>query len=282
MMVAAAIGCEGFRTGMVVVTATAGDLLNLNPHVHAIAPRGGWDEGGAWVPVPYIDNDVAERLFRKKVLDFLTCEGLLSDERAQILMSWDHNSGFSVDDSVRVEPEDGRAMERMARYILRPPLSLERMQYSDGADKVVYARKGSNGRPGSVERFDALDFLARVIAHIPPPRIHLIRYLGHYSNVSRGRRRKEKEEPLTPGHPRDQEDDGLTDAQRRTMRRAWARLVRRVYEVDPLVCVKCGGEMRIVSVILEHKVITKILGHLARKGIQPGRGPPIKPSHKTE
>jgi hypothetical protein len=96
MMVAAAIGSEGFRTGMVVVTATAGGLLNLNPHVHAIAPRGGWDEGGAWVPVPYIDNDVAERLFRKKVLDFLTCEGLLSDERAQILMRWDHNSGFSV------------------------------------------------------------------------------------------------------------------------------------------------------------------------------------------
>ncbi len=32
--------------------------------------------------------------------------------------------------------------------------------------------------------------------------------------------------------------------------------------------------MRIVSVILEHKVITKILGHLARKGIEPGRGPP--------
>ena len=32
--------------------------------------------------------------------------------------------------------------------------------------------------------------------------------------------------------------------------------------------------MRIVSVILDHKVITKILSHLARKGIQPGRGPP--------
>ena len=49
---------------------------------------------GVWVPVPYIDNDVAERLFRAKVLAFLQGEGLLSDERARILMSWDHNSGF--------------------------------------------------------------------------------------------------------------------------------------------------------------------------------------------
>ena len=84
MMAVAAIGCEGFRTGMVAVTATAGDLLNANPHVHAIAPRGGWDDDGVWVPVPYIDNDVAERLFRAKVLAFLQGEGLLSDERARI------------------------------------------------------------------------------------------------------------------------------------------------------------------------------------------------------
>lgn len=76
---------------------------------------------------------------------------------------------------------------------------------------------------------------------------------------------------------RDSEDDGLTDAQRSARRREWARLMRRVYEVDPLVCPSCGGEMQIISVILEHKVITKILGHLARKGITPGRDPPGGP-----
>ncbi len=141
------------------------------------------------------------------------------------------------------------------------------MRYPDGDDQVVYRRKGTEGRVGGEERIDALDFLARVLAHIPPPRIHLVRYLGHYSNVSRGRRRKGKESALTPRHPRNHEDDGLTDSQRRARRRAWARLIRRVYEVDPLVCTNCGGEMRIVSVILEHRVITRILGHLARKGI---------------
>ncbi len=165
-------------------------------------------------------------------------------------------------------------MESVARYILRPSLSLERMKYSDGDDEVVYRRKGSNGRAGGEERVDALDFLARVIAHIPPPRIHLVRYLGHYSNVSRGRRNKGKEVRLTPGHSGNEVDDDLTDAERRARRRAWARLIRRIYEVDPLVCTSCGGEMRIVSVILEHRVITRILGHLARKGIKPGRGPP--------
>jgi len=284
MTAAAAIGSEGFRTGMVAFAATAGDLLNVNPHVHAIVPRGGWDNGGSWVPVAFIDNEAAERLFRAKVISFLTGERLLSGERARVLLGWNHNSGFSVDDSVRFEPEDRKSMEQVARYILRPPLSLERLRYSEGNDEVVYRRKGSNGRAGGEERIDALDFLARVIAHIPPPRIHLVRYLGHYSNVSRGRRIKGKEAPLTPGHSRNEVDDDLTDAERRARRRAWARLVRRVYEVDPLVCTNCGGEMRIVSVILEHRVITRILGHLANRGIEPGRGPPLgskNPAAKT-
>ena len=101
-----------------------------------------------------------------------------------------------------------------------------------------------------------------------------MRYLGHYSNVARGRRNKGKEVPLTPGHSGNEVDDDLTDAERRVRRRAWALLIRRVYEIDPMVCSNCGGEMRIVSVILEYRVINRILGHLARKGIEPGRGPP--------
>lgn len=89
----------------------------------------------------------------------LTGEGLLSDERARVLMSWRHNSGFSVDDSVRFEPEDKRALEKVARYLLRPPLSLERMTYAKGDDEVVYQRKAKDGRPGEEERIDALGFL---------------------------------------------------------------------------------------------------------------------------
>jgi ribosomal protein S27E len=273
MLDAAAVGCDSFRTGMVAVTATAGDLLNVNTHVHAVVPRGGWAADGTWIPVPFVNNDIAEKLFRGKVLAFLQSEGLLGEERAQMLLSWNHNSGFSVDDSVRVEPEDISAMERMARYMLRPPLSLERMCY-DGDDDVVYRRKGSNGQPGQEERFDALDFLARVIAHIPEPRLHTNFYFGHYSNSSRGRRKKGKEASLGPGVAEASKDDGLSTAERRARNRAWAVLIKRVYEIDPLVCKNCGGPMRIISVILEHKVISKILGHLARKDIKPGREPP--------
>ena len=57
-------------------------------------------------------------------------------------MSWRH-SGFSVHNRVRVEPEDGLGVERLARYIMRPPISLERMRW-DGTGEVCYRRKAGH------------------------------------------------------------------------------------------------------------------------------------------
>ncbi len=45
-------------------------------------------------------------------------------------------------------------------------------------------------------------------------------------------------------------------------RQNWARLIQKIYEVDPLVCPKCQGSMKIISFIDELDVIEKILRHL--------------------
>lgn len=63
-------------------------------------------------------------------------------------------------------------------------------------------------------------------------------------------------------------------AERRARRRRWAHLVRRVYETDPLICSKCGGPMRIISVILDPAVIRAILDHLRKKRETDPRAPP--------
>jgi hypothetical protein len=64
--------------------------------VHCLASRGLWNTDGQWIPVPYIDANAAEKLFRFKILRFLKRKGLLDDERIELLMSF-QNSGFSVD-----------------------------------------------------------------------------------------------------------------------------------------------------------------------------------------
>jgi hypothetical protein len=61
-------------------------------------------------------------------------------------------------------------------------------------------------------------------------------------------------------------------------RKSWARLIRRVYEVDPLLC-RCGQRMRVVGFITQVPVIRKILDHVGRMGSQ---GLPPSPDHPRE
>ncbi|HUU26474.1 MAG TPA: hypothetical protein VM123_01560 [archaeon] len=104
---------------------------------------------------------------------------------------------------------------------------------------------------------DAIEFFHRVCLHIPGHYEAFIRYYGHYTNAARGKRRKMGlEEPATPVV--------VDDApERKTCRRAWARLIYQVYEVDPLKCPQCGGRMRIIAFIQERDEIIRILKHLS-------------------
>jgi hypothetical protein len=279
-LMCAAAGDEGVRPGMVAVVQTAGDLANWHPHVHAIVSRGGWTRDGEWIPVAFVDEHSAELLYRHKVMRLLQDEGLLSDQRTELLLSWRH-TGFSVHNRVRVEPEDQSAVERLARYIMRPPISLERVQWG-GEGVVRYRAKGGHdGRtlpPGdAAEAFDPAEFVARVIMHIPEPRRHLVRYYGWYSNVSRGKCRKaeaENGEVVGAGVDPASRAARVEARDARALRRSWAQLIKRIYEVDPLLCPSCGSEMRVIAFITEHEVVDAILRHLAKTGARSPRGPP--------
>ena len=96
-----------------------------------------------------------------------------------------------------------------------------------------------------------LDFLAEFTQHIPAKGAHLVRYYGWYSNKSRGLRLKaeratalQSQDPL--GGSVDAEEAG---APARPCNFTWARLIKRVYEVDPLVCPECGATMKVISFI---------------------------------
>jgi hypothetical protein len=274
---------DDLRPGMVAVVQTAGDLANWHPHVHALVSRGGWTRDRGWVAVPYVDEGAAELLFRHKIISLLQDEGLLGEERTRLLLSWRH-TGFSVHTRVRVEPEDGAAVERLARYVMRPPISLERLEW-DGVGEVEYrGKKGHDGghaaEPGAADGLDPLEFLARVLMHVPEPRRHLVRYYGWYSNATRGKR---KRQGLADGPPRAAAGCAKTDKDRspdaRALRQRWAEMIKRVCEVDPLVCERCGGEMRIIAFIVDSAVVDKILRHLARSPAELPRGPPPSSVH---
>jgi hypothetical protein len=55
--------------------------------------------------------------------------------------------------------------------------------------------------------------------------------------------------------------------------KGWAEMIRKVYEVNPLLCPTCGGQMRIISFIEDPKSIDKIIRHL-KLSFQAERPPP--------
>jgi len=49
---------------------------------------------------------------------------------------------------------------------------------------------------------------------------------------------------------------------RPSLAKGWAEMIRKVYEVDPLTCPRCGGMMKIIAFLTEYAVVEKIINHL--------------------
>jgi hypothetical protein len=170
------------------------------------------------------------------------------------LLGWRH-SGFSLHNAVRIGPHDAEGRWAVAEYILRSPFSLEKLRYHATTSTVIYHSKMHPTLKRNFEVFSAIDWLAALTAHIPNAGEHLVRYYGWYSNVSRGKRRKAEGEERTG-------IEEFSEIAPSVAKRAWARLIKQVYEVDPLVCPRCAGAMRIIAFIEQPDVIEKILTHL--------------------
>ncbi len=59
----------------------------------------------------------------------------------------------------------------------------------------------------------------------------------------------------------------------RPMRLGWAKLLKRVFNIDLTHCPHCGGDLRIIAAILQREAIEKILNHLGLDAQPPPRAP---------
>jgi Putative transposase/Transposase zinc-binding domain len=85
--------------------------------------------------------------------------------------------GFNLHAGVRIQAGDDLGRERLARYALRPPLSLERLRkLPDG--RIGYRLKYVSRGRGKHRVMTGLEFMARLAAIIAPPRYPLVRYAG--------------------------------------------------------------------------------------------------------
>jgi hypothetical protein len=269
-------------TGMVIAHQTFGDMLRWNPHFHAIILEGGFDEEGTFFYIPFSGLQSMVEVFRRRVIKLLVERERLNEDFARNLLSWKH-SGFSIDNSVRILDESSQ--ERLAEYIARPPISLKKIRYEPFKGRVLFHTTYSEYFKQNLHMFNALDFLAELTQHIPPKRLQLIRRYGLYASRTKGRWEQmpwvaeRSPDGWKAAHQRDgvADDlgyeplsDGDEEVDINARKRAWARLLAKVYEVDPFVCPKCGAEMKVIAIIEDPDELKRILRHL----IKIGRSPP--------
>ena len=167
--------------------------------------------------------------------------------------------GFSLHAGVSAKANQRGKVERLCRYIARPAVSLPRLErLSDGTICYELKTPYKNGTTHVV--FEPLDFIARLAALVPKPRVHLTRFHGVFAPNSKFRTEVTRESKT-----KNNQSAAVAvqeEGEERRSKMSWAMRLKRVFNIDVTVCRHCQGHVRIIACIEEPRVIHKILAYM--------------------
>jgi hypothetical protein len=169
--------------------------------------------------------------------------------------------GFSLHANTEIPAHRRDQLERLIRYTARGAVSLERLQAEANGDLLyTFTHPWSDGTTGI--RLSPLELLEKLAALVPLPHVHLVRYGGCLAPHSHLRG------AIRPT-PRQQGLDGA-ETQPGTPYWPWAKLLGRVFGLDMATCPFCRRvTLRLIAVITQESVITRILRHLQLASVPP-------------
>ena len=167
--------------------------------------------------------------------------------------------GFNLHAATTIESGQRERLEQLCRYIQRPPLAKDRLEYlEDGSFYYGFKRAWANGVKGI--RFTGADLLERLAALVPPPRKNITRYHGVFAPSSKLRK-------SVTQHTQDQ----YLRTQRLLIRKSnkkkrnywclWALLMRHVFREEVLTCPRCQSSMQMIALIDHPEAIHAMLGY---------------------
>ena len=190
---------------------------------------------------------------------------------------------WSLHAGVRMREGDRKGLEKLLRYVLRPPLSQERLQrLEDG--RILYALRKTRYDGVSHMVFEPVEFLAKLASLVPPPRANAVRYHGVLAPNSKlraevvvcsgGDRTRDR-----CGERRKRDDGDGEEDQQDPGRIDWATLLKRSMDLDGLKCPRCPGTMKVIASIEDEEAAAKILAAMGipsdLRVTEPSRAPPV-------
>ncbi len=260
----------GAKPGAVMALHSAGSLLNWHPHIHTIALDGGMLPNGSFLQLSEVDTELLEEFFAEKVFNFLLAEQLIDEQTVESMKTWEH-SGFNFFAGEPIGGEDKDARLFLARYLKKAPLALERLSIDESGTEpsVHYIKPPDDPEKDEMMRaFSPMEFLAELSVHVPRTFEQMVRFFGTYSPRTRGKKHREERFQQLLRNNFELLDSPLP---KRPPSQNWARCMKLVFEVDPLLCPKCGSTMKIKSFIQSPHEIDRLCKYL---GEVSSRAPP--------
>lgn len=288
-------GITSPRGGSLMVVHRASSDLRLNVHYHSLTLDGVYDARGefhrAAAPTPeeleaILVRSIArvEHLLDDRELDLDEDEDEQSIARAYLASTRSerhaqdddpHDLGlrlptrrkarlgeWDLDAEVCVHEHERDRLEQLCRYLLRPPLALDRLRTLDDGRICIALKRPWGDRTTHVTMTpDA--FIARLASLVPRPRKNTLVYFGVLAANARGR------QDIVP----------CPEPERRTRPDAsWAALMKHSFGLDVLKCPRCTGWLRFVAVLHDGEEVRRLLEHLCLwsepRPLHPARGPP--------
>lgn len=186
--------------------------------------------------------------------------------------------GFDLHASAPTKAHERDRLERMLRYLLRPPIAESRLrELPDGTILLGQKTKWSDGTTHLV--FEPMELLERLAAIIPRPQVNLVIYHGVLAPNAKWRGRVVAYK--RPPEALEKKDDNAAARKPRPRYYAWADLMRRTFGYDVMACLECGGRMKLLAMIDKPDAIERILTHLGLPTepprALPARAPPEAP-----
>ena len=175
------------RVGIMAVLQLHGRAGNRNPHLHFVVSEGGIDKDKKWREVNYFDTKKLRKKWQYHVITALKKAVRGTAYRTEWYdklggMFQKYPTGFDCN----CMPEKGpveRLVVYLCKYVSSPPISIRRIESYDG-QKVTY--RYEDHLKGEVhETIPAVEFIGRMIQHLPPKNFRMVRYYGIYARPVR-------------------------------------------------------------------------------------------------
>ena len=181
--------------------------------------------------------------------------------------------GFSLHANRSVNTQNRIELFKLIEYMSRGPLSHDRVELTE--DGEVKLRLKSSWTDGTTHLlFSPEEFIEKLLALIPPPRSHLIRWSGVFAPASKYRKDITLDNSKKKGFQF--ENSRQEECKKNIKNSNWSKMLARTFKIDVTKCIYWRSDMYVVAAILKKEEIQRYLTHEKLDPNPPARAPPVE------